>query len=223
MSKAGSRANRSVHCGPGRRSHIGPWKSCQRVGEGAVQIAFAERALNDGPHCGDCCAWWRVGGKVVLCVSDGLGHGKHAMIASKAALDYVADHLSDPLTRLFAGCDEALRATRGVAMSVAVVDEEARTLTYAAIGSTRGIIVAQRTVRLRGDYGIVGGGYKILRPETVPFTPGGIAAIYTDGIEEEIDLLRYPEAVRSDLQCLADAILQDWGRKNDDAAVLVCA
>jgi len=67
-------------------------------------------------------------------------------------MDYVAEHLEDPLPALFAGCDRAIRHTRGVAMGVAVIDKEAGTLTYAGVGNTRALITGASWAVATGDY-----------------------------------------------------------------------
>jgi len=225
-----------------------------------MPVTIAKRAFPGDPqHCGDECAYWHSGGKTTLCVVDGLGHGEQAQRAAQAAVDYVAHHLAQPLVDIFAGCDLALRRTRGVAMGIAVIivgggkdedeneNKDAGTLTYAGIGNTRAMIVRSEhpivqlddnydivrrasniqhpvpstVVRLSSNYGIVGGGYGRLSPETAPLGPGDLVVLYTDGIPELMDILDYDAALRADVGQLAEKILQDWGRGTDDAAVLV--
>lgn len=194
-----------------------------------MQVGIAKRALNNDPYCGDECGYWESSNKTTLCVIDGLGHGEHAESAAKAAVQYVGHHLSQSLDELFAGCNQALRNTRGAAMSMVIIDEDAGTLTYAGIGNTRAIIVVEpraqdidrKTIILSSSYGIVGGGYKTLSPETVLLTAGNLVILYTDGVEETIGVSRYDNVLRADLQQLAEKIIQDWGRETDDAAVLV--
>lgn len=67
----------------------------------------------------------------------------------------------------------------------------------------------------------MGGGYRKLTPETVELHPGDLVILSSDGIKERCDLLAYGDALRGDVQQLAERILQDWGRETDDAAVLV--
>jgi len=174
-------------------------------------------------------------------VVDGLGHGPYAEKAARAAIDCVARHCSESLPDIFAVCNEVIRGTRGVAMGIAVIDEETRQLTYAGIGNTRALIVGERPpaptgshgdrpfrggaegrpIRMSSNWGIVGGGYKTLTPKTVPLMPGDLVILSTDGVDEAIDLAGYSDALRADLQRLAGKILRDWGRETDDAAVLV--
>jgi len=199
----------------------------------AVRVAIAKHAFPGDPHCGDECAWWHIGREVTLCIVDGLGHGEHAERTARAAVEYVAGHLAQPLVDIFAGCDQALRRTRGAAMGIAVInigegesggeDEEAGTLTYAGIGNTRAMIVREAcpVVGLSSNYGIVGGGYRKLAPETVGLKPGDLVILTSDGIKERCDILAYDDALRADVQQLAENILHDWSRETDDAAVLV--
>ncbi len=190
-----------------------------------MSLAIVQRAFEDSPYCGDQARCWPGGPahRMTLCMADGLGHGLFAEKAATAAVDYIAGHLAEPLPALFAGCDRAIRRTRGAALGIAVVDEEAGTLTYAGVGNTRAMIVrgGRDVFCLSSSYGIVGGGYRKLTLETVPFLPGDLVILYTDGIKERCDVLAYDDALRSDVQRLAERILRDWSRETDDAAVLV--
>lgn len=187
----------------------------------AIEIATIKHALNNAPYCGDECGYWEEGTKAVLCIIDGLGHGKDAEIAAKAAVEYIANHLSESLQEIFAGCDRELRKTRGAAMGIAVIDEDKGELTYAGIGNTRAIVVNSGTCYLGSDYGIIGGGFKKLTPETVAIGKGALVIMSTDGVEELIDLSRYDLLAGSVLE-LAKIIIGDWRIERDDAAVMVC-
>jgi len=107
-------------------------------------------------------------------------------------------------------------------MGIAVIDQEARTLTYAGIGNTRAVIAGEKTITLSSNYGIVGAGYKTLTPETVGLTPGSLVVLFTDGVAQEMKLSGYDGTLRANPQRLAERIIQDWRRETDDAAVLVC-
>jgi len=190
-----------------------------------MRVAIVKRPLKE-PHCGDQAAAWKSGQKTTLCMIDGLGHGKWAEKAAIAALDFIKWRRSKPLPEIFAGCDKALYKTRGVAMGIAVVDAAAGTLTYAGIGNTRAMIAGTdpdggRTHRFSSNYGIIGGGYKTLTPETMPFEAGDLLIMYTDGLPELVDMAKYDGDFRADPDRLAERILADYGRKTDDAAVLV--
>ena len=194
-----------------------------------MQIAIVKRSFLNDPHCGDECAYWRDNDKITLCVVDGLGHGWKAEEAAKAAIDYVAKHVSEPLPNIFAGCDRAIRHTQGVVMGIAVVGENAGTLTYAGIGDPRIIIARvqcpapglEGIVRLPNRPGVVGGGCRSALPETVPFSSDDLVILCTDGILGVVDIASYEDALCADVQQLAERIVRDWGREKDDVAVLI--
>jgi len=133
----------------------------------------------------------------------------------------VAEHCAAPLGELFAGCDEALYRTRGAAVGIIVIDHEAGTLTHAGVGNTRAVVVGDKTARLGSTAGIVGAGYGRLVREAVPFMADDLVLMVTDGIKQRLDFADFAEMGGTDLQRLAEKILQDWGKETDDAAVLV--
>ena len=186
-----------------------------------MRVGIAKRALNDNPFCGDECGCWQNGSKTILCMVDGLGHGEHAHTAAKAAVNYVAGHYSEPLVDIFSSCDKEIRNTRGVAMGICLIDEEKHTLTFAGISNIRAMIFGDRARSMSSQYGIVGGGYRKLVPETVPLEPGRLVVMFTDGLPETIRLTGYDEELRRDPQKLAQRILDDCCLGSDDAAVLV--
>ncbi len=194
-----------------------------------MNVGIAKRSYNGAPFCGDQVDLWQRGRKTTLCIVDGLGHGEYAEKAAKAALYFVAHKLLEPLSEVFVGFNTALRNTRGVAMGIAVIDEAAQTLTYAGVGNTRIIIVRRtdsgpadrKTLHLRSNFGIVGGGYKSLSPESVYFEPGDLMIMYTDGVQERIDFTGYDDMLNKDVQRMAEKIIEYWGRDTDDAAVLI--
>jgi hypothetical protein len=49
---------------------------------------------------------------------------------------------------------------------------------------------------------------------------GDLVVLCTDGIGGQFDVSGYDDDLRTDVRLLADRVLQDWGRRTDDAAVL---
>ena len=186
-----------------------------------MQVAIAEQALHGDPHCGDQCAAWEHGNKITLCVADGLGHGEYAEEAGLAAVAYVGHHLHESLEKIFAGCDSAIRHTRGVAMGIAVIDTETQTLTYGGVNNISMMIIGQQTRHVRCCDGIVGGGYKRFMSEVLPLGNGDLVILHSDGLKELAPLPDAAAAGCPDLQRLAGQLLKDWDRGTDDAAILI--
>ncbi len=182
---------------------------------------MATRSYFNDPHCGDQCSYWRDGSTITLCLVDGLGHGPHAETAAKAAIAYVGNHVSESPADIFAGCNAALRSTRGAVMGIAVIDQAANALTYAGVGNIGIRIVGEGAGHVTSDNGIVGGGYRRISPQTVLMEPGHLVIMFTDGITEKFDISGYHGSVLSDVHQLADRIVEDWGRETDDNGVLI--
>lgn len=186
-----------------------------------MPITTARRALNNDPHCGDASAHWRVGNQILLCLVDGLGHGEFAEQAADAAINYIAFHRRKPLPDIIAGCNEAIRNTRGVAMGLVSINEKTGELTHAGIGNIRALVVNQETAYLGSDFGIVGGGYRSLSLNTMTLHRGDLVIMTSDGVKEKMDINASKILADGVFETLADKILKRWGHGQDDAAVLV--
>lgn len=192
------------------------------VGGAAFAIGAIARPIDDDDACGDATACWEQGQKLYLALADGLGHGPVARVAALAALASVQQHPPAPLPTVFAQCDQDVQETRGVAMGIAVIDPVAQTATFCGVGNIRVLLLGERPRHFSCSYGIVGAGFKTLFVETMPFAPGDLLILASDGIMEQFMV---PE-LRADQPWsaggLAAAILAEWGIATDDASVLVC-
>ena len=164
-------------------------------------------------------------------VIDGLGHGHEASEATRTAIAAIRAHAPEPLVELMQSCHLALERTRGAVMCLASFDLAGRTMTWLCVGNILGYVFhldnAPGPGRGRADKardflvqqgGVVGFKLPNLRPAMVPFRPGDTLALTTDGISDRfsnaLDLSQPP-------QNIADAILEGYSRRNDDALVLV--
>ena len=159
---------------------------------------------------------------MIFAVIDGLGHGRAAAAASKIAVAMLQQYAGDPLIELLHRCHESLRATRGVAMSLAMVNTEDSLLTWIGVGNVEGALL-HREPELPCDKlllrnGVVGSHLPTLRAEELPIRPGDILTMVTDGVTTE-----HPLRVAMDarIESVADAILANACKGNDDALVLV--
>lgn len=179
----------------------------------ALRVTAARRARDGEQVCGDATCCWVRGDGWRLGVADGLGHGPGAAEASDAALAYVGEHLEQRLPELMAGCDVALRATRGVALAVADISADGR-LSYAAVGNPRGRVLGRKNTSLGADPGIIGAGFARLMPETLALQDGDLLAIFTDGLPRDLPLA----GVRLDD---VEAVVGRLRLVNDDAALML--
>lgn len=185
-------------------------------------VGQAMRPMPGELVCGDRCAWWLNAERLVLALADGLGHGEAAARAAEAALFCIGENLHARCEDIFALCDERLLDTRGAALVVGIVDLVSGRMTLGSVGNIRAILLRDSLdLRLGGVRGIVGGGYRKLVPEILQLAPGNVLALFSDGLDELIDLRPIIGAAGASAQAQAQAILDYCERGDDDACVLV--
>ncbi|HEV2748964.1 MAG TPA: SpoIIE family protein phosphatase [Gemmatimonadales bacterium] len=165
-------------------------------------------------------------GGVLVAVVDGLGHGAEAATAARLAVAALAPQPHEAPLPLVQRCHEALKGTRGVVMSLALIRRADPSLTWLGVGNVEGILVradgggettrARRSLITRG--GIVGSELPRLHPEVLPLATGDTLVFATDGIREG-----FAQELPADAtpQQQADHILARHRKGTDDALVLV--
>jgi hypothetical protein len=164
------------------------------------------------------------GGRTLLAVIDGLGHGPEAAAASEIAEATLVDNASEPLEPLLVLCHRALYKTRGAAITMAAVDHADGGLRWLGVGNVEGVLVRaneERRPRLEAVFhfpGVVG--YRMPRINVYAnrLDPGDLVVMASDGVAPSFfDGLRPTAAI----DALADQILAGHARRDDDAVVLV--
>jgi phosphoserine phosphatase RsbX len=161
---------------------------------------------------------------VLVAAVDGLGHGDGAATAAKAATSILERHADEPIITLMRICDEELRSTRGVVLSLASIDVPHGMMTWLGVGNVQGVLIraggqagsAQEVLMLRG--GVVGAQLPPLQAAVLPVSPGDTLVFATDGVRSQFmqSLLGLESPQRA-----ADRILERYYTGNDDALVLV--
>jgi len=174
--------------------------------------------------CGDRFFTAEAGGSVVAAVIDGLGHGFESSEAAERAVEVIRDHLDLSPEAIVLRCHEGLRATRGVVLSLAAIDQEHGMMTWAGVGNVQGALMragaqkgsVQEVLLLRG--GVVGSQLPALQAAVLPVAKGDTLVFVTDGVRGD-----FAEGLsaRESPQRAADGILERHCRGNDDALVLV--
>ncbi|MGH2554584.1 MAG: SpoIIE family protein phosphatase [Actinomycetota bacterium] len=195
------------------------------VGQGElIDWGVAARALAGEARSGDSYVVEPFPGGVLVAAVDGLGHGDEAADAARAATDILSQHPDEPPVSLVRRCHEGLRATRGVAMSLASFGRMTHTMSWLAVGNVEGLLFKRdtewRTVResllLRG--GVVGYRLPTLLPSVVSVGAGDVLVFATDGIRTgSFDGLRMTNPPAK----IAEDIVARFSRGTDDALALV--
>jgi phosphoserine phosphatase RsbX len=188
-----------------------------------LDYSVAARALGDARESGDLCSVVPVPYGRLVAVTDGLGHGYEAALASRIAIAALEVHCRQPIDWLLAHCHQALLKTRGVAMCLAALDARDATMTWISIGNVEGVLlrIAGNGVREREHVmmrsGVVGHRLPPLRTTTLPLRPGDLLLFATDGVREGFDK---DASLDAPPQEIADGVLARYGKDTDDALVL---
>lgn len=189
-----------------------------------MEWAAAALALGGAKDSGDAYLVEAVPNGCLLAVVDGLGHGPIAAVAARAAIATLQAHALEAPIQLLNRCHSALQQTRGVALSLALINADANTLTWLGVGNVECLLLradpritpAHETIVQRG--GVVGYQLPSVQVSTVAIGLGDLLIFATDGIRSGFaEKINLNEAVPS----LADRILAQSGRGTDDALVLV--
>jgi anti-sigma regulatory factor (Ser/Thr protein kinase) len=153
---------------------------------------------------------------------DGLGHGPEAAKAACAAVGSLEQRRSQAPAEIMQNAHEALRITRGAAMSVARIDYTTDSLQFAGIGNVNGVVYDGAGRRaLVSHNGIVGHNMRKVQEFTVACPPGALCVLHSDGIQTQWDLLDYPGLNTRAPALVAAIMMRDFIRRRDDAMVLV--
>ncbi|HEV8073479.1 MAG TPA: SpoIIE family protein phosphatase [Opitutaceae bacterium] len=159
----------------------------------------------------------------LVAVVDGLGHGSEAAEAARKAIESLNAHPEESIISLVRRSHDELKATRGVAMTIALFNHRENTVTALGIGNVEAALLRanpdvnpqHESVLLRG--GVVGYQLPALRATVFPMYPGDLMVFATDGIRSDFATkINFSESP----QRLAERILDQDFRGIDDALVL---
>jgi anti-sigma regulatory factor (Ser/Thr protein kinase) len=173
--------------------------------------------------CGDtACVLPRPDGRVGILVADGLGHGPQAATASREAVRlfnaYPAAEPVELLTILHAG----LRATRGAALAIAMIDPAARQVTYGGIGNIAGFITdSAGTRRMVSHSGTAGHTAGRLQAFHYPMHHRPVLVMFSDGLTTSWSPDGHAGLFTQDASLIAAVLYRDHARGRDDVSVVV--
>ncbi len=160
----------------------------------------------------------------LLAVVDGLGHGAEAAEAAKQAIAALEAFAHESIIALLKRCNEQVRNTRGVVMSLALINVNEETLTWLGVGNVEGVLLRadagakppRENILLRG--GLLGPQLPPLRASVLTLSRGDTLIFATDGIHTG-----FAEGVniKEPAQQIAEGICKRHNKGTDDALVLV--
>jgi phosphoserine phosphatase RsbX len=187
-----------------------------------VIVGTAIRPFPGQKVSGDACVVAPFNEGVLVAAIDGLGHGRDAAEAAEEARQCILGCADQNVITIVNICHESLRKTRGAVMSLASFNGLDNTMTWIAVGNVEGYFASAQSktgekpcILMRG--GVVGGSLPPLRAEILSVAPGDTMVMATDGIRSGFSKAIDPGM---DPQKMADEIMAEYAKDNDDALVL---
>ncbi len=154
---------------------------------------------------------------------DGVGHGEAAARAARLAVAVIRRNSGEDLTTLATSCHEALRGTRGAALSLVRMSASGAQLTWLGIGNVEGRLISGNSppTRVKNSLapapGIAGHELPQLTPETLDLESGDLLVLATDGVR-----VRFADtlAVSGSTETISERVLKNDWEHADDALVI---
>jgi anti-sigma regulatory factor (Ser/Thr protein kinase) len=186
---------------------------------GAVSIPMKGEAV-----CGDGFLTLPGKSRSLYMMVDGLGHGAHAAEAAEEAIRTVGVHAGESATEIVTITHDALKKTRGAAMTVVLVDHERQTLICSGVGNISSVIVSGAAARnMVSQNGTLGAVLPRIQEFTYPFDSRSMLVMHSDGVGTKWSFSSYPGLHARHPQLIAGLLYRDFSRHRDDATVLLAS
>jgi len=186
---------------------------------GAICLAKAGEEMSGDAWAAETMA----GGRTLIVVADGLGHGPLAADASAAAL--ATFHELAPSGRgpaeILGEVHRRLRSTRGAAVAIAEISPASEELRFAGLGNVAAVVISGASRRgLVSHNGTAGVTASPPRELSYPFAPHSLLVMASDGLATHWDLGQYAGAVSRHPAVVSALLCRDFSRGRDDLTVV---
>lgn len=189
-----------------------------RMEVGAVCVPLAGETA-----CGD--AWAMSsdsGGRTVLIIADGLGHGIEAARASNLAIQTFRTVAHQPASQIITAIHAALRSTRGAAVAVAELFRNRRQILFSGVGNISAAIVGGGNVRhMTSHNGTAGVEARRIQVFEYAWPEDSLVVMHSDGLSTHWNLQQHPGLRFRHPGLIAGVLYRDHRRVRDDATVIV--
>lgn len=159
-------------------------------------------------------------GQALFAVIDGLGGGEEASVAARGAASVLEEHPDHPLEQLIRQSHHALRSTRGAVIALLRLDSTTKKASFMGVGNIGVQVYSQQSIKPISKNGILGYRMPTLLELHYSYNSGDTFVLYSDGISGRFNMDGKMDSALPP-QDLAAAILERYGKTNDDATVVV--
>jgi anti-sigma regulatory factor (Ser/Thr protein kinase) len=208
--------------GKGTVIYVVLWADGEKSAAQPTQLGAICLPLASEEVCGDAWHCRREDIRLTVMVADGLGHGPLAHQASQAAIEILNRQTLSSPTETIMAAHGALRATRGAAVAVAVLDLQQGRLDFAGVGNIAVHLYSDTDRRqLMSHNGIVGSNVRNVQEFSMDWSSNAILIMHSDGLQSQWDIAQYPGLQSCHPAIIAAILFRDFCRKRDDVTVVV--
>jgi len=161
----------------------------------------------------------------IAAVADGLGHGPEAREASNRAIEVLGRNRHRDLDQIVTVLNQELAGTRGCAMSVTRFSKDNRMIECTSVGDVHSHLYKLRDAQFFTSTPLILGdsdtARQTIRVEKATAQPGSVLVMFTDGLKSRTSLKGQLEVLRQPAIAIAQHLLENDSRPDDDALVLV--
>jgi anti-sigma regulatory factor (Ser/Thr protein kinase) len=173
-------------------------------------------------ECGDLWQALDYGGRFIATVVDGLGHGTGAAEAAEEAVRIFQANAAYSPCSILERAHDALKKTRGAAMSIVEYSHGKSSLRFAGIGNVSSALLAsEKTQSMVSHNGTLGAQFRRCQEFEYPFASAATLVMHSDGLTTNWDTKQYRGISRRDPTLTAALLYRDFSRGRDDVTVLV--
>lgn len=204
------------------------WRHDESGGPSRAEVVVGA-ALSAAPGetvCGDDWVVTHSEGVSTVVLSDGLGHGPEAAEASTAVMERV---LADPTAapeELIVALDDSMTTKRGATVAIAQFRAGHSTMSFCGVGNSTVRLIAKdgSYEALVSSPGIVGKRQRSGKrgiPTVRPWSGHGWLVMHTDGVSDRWSAADNLDVLQHDPATAAGWLFGAYGRRRDDACVVV--
>jgi hypothetical protein len=171
-------------------------------------------------ECGDAWSFKAINGGSRCMVVDGLGHGPIAAQASAAAIEIFDRTSQSELEPLMTSMHNGMRHTRGAAVAIADVVDDA--ICFVGVGNISGAIVSDGSMKSMVSHnGTIGHQLHKVKEFNYLFGYDSIVVMHSDGLGTNWRFDKWPGLVARHPSLIAGILYRDFSRERDDVTVFV--
>lgn len=189
------------------------------------EVAIMGRPFPGEVISGDDAVFFETERTFMAAVSDGMGHGPDARTASNRAIEGLSTKRDWKLEDVVAALNQELSGTHGCAMSIIRYDKSSRTAECVSLGDVHAHLYHLKDAHFFTPNPVVlaAGQFQRqrVRVERVTVEPGSVLVMFTDGLKSRTTLKSQLDVLRQHPISIAEHLLENDSRPDDDALVLV--